>query len=126
MKKTKRQILCLILAGLMLLGVAPVSAQEASAEIKSAEEYAPYSEWSAGAEENKGGQIVLTADDIVSTSGDVEILDNYKEMNGKSISTGENSAVTFRVNGASGWYTLKLTYYLEECRSGAARLYSIY
>lgn len=121
MKKTKRQILCLILVGLMLLGVAPVSAQEASVEIKSAEEYAPYSEWSAGAEENKGGQIVLTADDIVSASGDVEILDNYKEMNGKSISTGENSAVTFRVNGASGWYTLKLTYYLEECRSGAAR-----
>ena len=76
MKKTKRQILCLILAGLMLLGVAPVSAQEASAEIKSAEEYAPYSEWSAGTGENKGGQIVLTADDIVSASGDVEILDN--------------------------------------------------
>ena len=121
MKRHFLQILCLVLAGILLLGAAPVSAQMASAEIKSAEEYAAYSTWSADAQENTGKEIVLTADHVVSSSGDVETLENYKDMNGRSISTGENSTVTFSVDGASGWYTLKLTYYLEECRSGAAR-----
>lgn len=121
MKRKQRQFLGLFLAGVILLGAAPVSAQMASSEIKSAAEYTAYSVWSAQAQENTGEPVVLTADEVVSASDDVEIMTDYQQMRGKSIATGENSSVTFRTQGASGWYTLQVTYYLAECRSGAAR-----
>lgn len=121
MKLSHRKILCIILTGAMLLGAAPVSAQIASTAIRDTAEYTAYSLWSAQAQENPGTSVILTADSVVSATDDVKILENYQGMDGKSLSTGESGAVTFRADGVSGWYTLQLTYYLEDCRSGAAR-----
>ncbi len=121
MKLSHRQILCIILTGALLLGAAPVSAQIASTAIRDAAKYPAYDAWSAQAQENSGASVILTADSVVSATEDVEILNSWQGMDGKSLSTGESSAVTFRADGVSGWYTLQLTYYLEDCRSGAAR-----
>lgn len=121
MKRIYRQITGVFLIGCMLLGAAPVSAQIVSTEIKNAENYSAYSDYAENPAENTAEGITLTADTAILTAGDAEIRENHSEFNGRTVLTGEDSEVSWQVDAAPGWYTLKITYYMEQCRSGSAR-----
>ncbi|MBR7133612.1 MAG: extracellular solute-binding protein [Clostridia bacterium] len=123
MKKYIKAFLCLVLsAGIVVGQTFNASAQIISVEISQKEEYTAYTVYSEKAVENNSGKgISLTAEQLAEKSDGVEILENYKDLNGKSINTPEGSTVSWKADVTEGWYTMRITYYLSESRSNYAQ-----
>jgi len=121
MKKTVGRffviLLCLIISA---CGALPCSAQLLSEEIRQREEYASYSTYTASTEKNNATAVKLNADNLISSKGKTEIIKDYEGFEGKSIKTYEKSSLNWISDAADGWYTLRVTYYLEDCRSNYA------
>ncbi len=122
MKKFSRVLFSSILIGAIAVSsVFPATAQIMSEEIKSADVYGTYDEYAADLQENSAvGPFILTTDEIVETAKETAIVENYNGEEGKSIQTKEGSTVTWKTAVPAGWYTLKVRYYPEYCRSNYA------
>ncbi len=93
----------------------PCSAQIISKEIKEEAEYSPYKQYSQQAMVNSAKGIVLNCDNLISYNGHVEILENFAESESKVLKTFEGSMLNWTHDLSDGWYTLRVTYYLEDC-----------
>jgi len=122
MKKFNRILISLIISLLFVISAAfPACAQILSMEIKGKQELTAYSDYAKDAKSDSGEAYLLGADNISDKQGDVQIVSDYQGRAGSAVKTAEGSKLSWKLDCPDGWYTLKVTYYVEECRSNYAQ-----
>lgn len=123
MKKIKTKIFALLLCGLIATSVLPVSAQVFSMEIESADVFTPYGKYCEKAVVNNDeNTYILTADNLSGKSADTEIVSNIGDKANKVFKIPEGEEISFKNTAPEGWYTMTVSYYLEDSRSNYASI----
>lgn len=114
-----RKNICGLLAIFLVSGTTFVNAQNASMPIEDAAQYITADGYFANAQYQKtGNSIKLSADKTIERLGDVTEcrVDGTSEI---ALHTEEGSTISWKP-GINGWYTVKITYCPENCRSSYA------